>query len=223
MLEVLIVIAIASVLVILSTPALTGLQARSKETKCVSNLRQIGISLLLYASENNGLLIPRNDPVATDVRERYWHGILINRGYVKDPEIFYCPSFAPFNNRTPGISNINTSTGQCYGMRDWRTLNGSAAEFTLFKKITTINSASNFFLVGDSYWKSTKSQGYSIVPGAADANSYIHLRHSNNAANLLFADGSVRSITRSYVEEINISQALYGRGTGFLIWPLQSE
>lgn len=218
--EVLVTIAIVAVLCALLYPFVSRQKENALEVQCVSNLRNIGFMLMAYAADNNGYIMPRNEPSAPDPLDRYWHSSLIHRGYVQDNlDVFYCPAFPPYHNRQPGIRNIRNDIGQCYGMREWRPPSTGVEMFNRRRKLLAIEEPSRFFLVADSYWKNVGSQGYAIVPGAADQNSFIHLRHSGNTANALFADGSVRPLSRADVEEINVTQASYGRIPGFLVWP----
>lgn len=224
--ELLSVIAIIAFLVAISSPVINSVMARSKEAKCVSNLRRLGAAVLVYAADHNGFILPRfyvnnADPAyKPDNANDCWNAHLIGRGYLAVSDAFYCPSYAPFNSRAEGVNDLSKGMGQCYGMRDWRTKNGGIDEYNLPKKLNAIETPSDFFLLGDSYWKSWGTQGYSIVPGASDKNSFVHFRHTNGTANLFFADGSVRSIARSYITEINKTQLPYGRSGGFLSWPV---
>jgi prepilin-type N-terminal cleavage/methylation domain-containing protein/prepilin-type processing-associated H-X9-DG protein len=56
LIELLVVIAIIAVLAALLIPALSTMRNSAKNTTCVSNLRQIGSAINLYASEHDGLL-----------------------------------------------------------------------------------------------------------------------------------------------------------------------
>jgi len=53
LIELLVVIAIIAVLAGLLLPTFGGALGRGKETKCMSNLRQIGVMTMLYADENS--------------------------------------------------------------------------------------------------------------------------------------------------------------------------
>jgi prepilin-type N-terminal cleavage/methylation domain-containing protein/prepilin-type processing-associated H-X9-DG protein len=56
LIELLVVIAIIAILTAISLPTINKVQASSKSTKCLSNLRQIGIAVLAYPIDNNGNL-----------------------------------------------------------------------------------------------------------------------------------------------------------------------
>ena len=66
LIELLVVIAIIAVLAALIFPVFASARAKARQNTCISNLRQIGISIELYAMDYDDLY-----PLAVDVIDKY--------------------------------------------------------------------------------------------------------------------------------------------------------
>ena len=69
--EILVVVAIVSVLAALMVPSLKGMVVAAQRAECASNLRQLGTGILLYANDHDGFLPGTTHELGTDV-ERAW-------------------------------------------------------------------------------------------------------------------------------------------------------
>lgn len=103
MIELLVVIAIIGLLATLLFPAITSALERGKRTACRSNLKQIGLAMMVFAADHNGWfpLAENTDylnpytvagtlgsqwPLTRVVEEMY------NKGALKDLSLWVCPS-----------------------------------------------------------------------------------------------------------------------------------
>ena len=91
LIELLVVIAIVGILAGLLLPVLSKAKGRALSVKCASNMKQIGLAVMMRASEHDGGL-----PIATDFSmsenslERIWVTAIAN--YIQSKEMFLCPS-----------------------------------------------------------------------------------------------------------------------------------
>lgn len=87
LIELLVVIAIIAILAGMLLPALARAKESGKKIACTNNMRQLALSLLMYADENEGLYPRRLSPTTPPGA---WPAVL-REGY-KDLRVLRCPS-----------------------------------------------------------------------------------------------------------------------------------
>jgi len=97
--ELLVVIALALMLMVIILPIYSAAKARSQKTTCLSNLRQVGMAIQLYAQDNDELLPPwMNRRHDEEGNTSPWDSpeLLCTAVYSKskDPRVMFCPSDA---------------------------------------------------------------------------------------------------------------------------------
>jgi len=115
LIELLVVISIIAILASIALPAFTSVQQRGKQTKALSNAKQIALSLRLYGSDHDGVypsttVDATGNPTTTDVTNSNAAFAQLFPTYLKTEAIFYVGG-SKFCNPAPPDEQQDTAVG----------------------------------------------------------------------------------------------------------------
>ncbi len=202
LIQVLVVLSIVSVLAAILYPLIRWGKERALATKCSSNIKQVGMACLVYATENDQLLYPRmnfefrSNPVDKLDEKKLWHRAgdpvgwhsAINQ-FAKSKEVFFCAKANTaverdhVNPTEPEGSIVTTLTTYRTSIKHW--LLSSSTNGFVGIRVDLLTNPSNELYLGEVNWM--KPHPEDIAEGENPTITF-----HGDKMNLFFLDGSVR-------------------------------
>jgi len=197
--ELLVVIGIIAILLAILLPTIARAEESSRRVNCLSNLRQVYTTFVLYAQVNHdqvpiGYRIGKkqfNSMIWSNTSNQYViFGLLYRAGMMKTPQVFFCPSErneqsmynTPTNPWPPGSDGDPTMNGWCgYGCRPDVDVDAAIA-------------------AGNQLPKLRQFHNEAILADLTATPERVTTRH-NRGINVLYASGGAHWVERSLFDD----------------------
>ncbi|MCF7855581.1 MAG: prepilin-type N-terminal cleavage/methylation domain-containing protein [Candidatus Pacebacteria bacterium] len=215
LIELLVVVAIVAILAALLLPALNKARERARQTICMSQLKQVGLTISLYMNDQDGIIPVSLDWPAGSIA---WKEFVV-QGYMRSEDgLLDCPSD---QTRMPTTDSSRMAEGYypywwtggnnrsyIYNERTGLIVGGGTVAYPVCNDVDKMTHPHLTALVRDSEWPVGNTNGFYYGIGRIpDWIGRPADRHAG-AANYLFLDGHVQSFTESAYDE-----TIKGRGS----------
>jgi len=167
LIELLVVIAIISILAAILFPVFARARESARRASCMSNLKQIGLGMMMYVQDYDEIYPPRSiawqgtppggDWAKVNHPQTYWYWQQMLYPYTKSIQVFICPSTDSWSDNTGALN-------QNYGVNYYLFAGGTTGSPVV--PIASVVSTSTTYAIMDAGgWSITKSQANTYASG----------------------------------------------------------
>lgn len=204
LIELMVVIAIITILSGMLLPVFSKSREGAKGLLCINNQKQCAVAMMIYAQDNQEI-IPLYAYTSTSGSLRRWINFIVDGGnYLSSMNSIVCPGEIPYK-----FDSRSNYLSYCYGgLRDYNEGSGTQAAIFIpsiyaaepsgrarFIAVNRLRKPSDCFLITDSWGSTFISQSYFITFYGGGSTSLVHQRH-REMANAVFADGHASACSK---------------------------
>ncbi len=175
LIELLVVIAIIAILAAILFPVFSKAREKARQTTCLSNVKQIGMSMLMYAEDYDERYMVVDHAAGYDWFEPLYP-------YVKNRQIFRCPSYRAGAGEPESDYVINGLFAHGASMAQ---IDDTAGQITIAERAAGLSEA------GYHPWPDTGGD-WDDLSTYSEFKSHIATTRHNNGSNYGFADGHAK-------------------------------
>lgn len=213
--ELLVVVAVIGILAAMVLPALAKAREKGKRASCLNNIKQIGLTTVIYSDDFDGFIAPNEmgqvyNPNETDHNLRegsviYGGGHYLTLGYLPGADIFGCPS----NQSNGSLSSYVLDPDSVRS--GW---NGSGSQFSAYFYRAVSNGADQriYNVSVNGVPKAALFMDYSTNGGSGQI-----FNHDFEFTNIVFRDGHAKGKKNSSIAQEYFTTD-WGSGSNDTVW-----